>query len=168
MRDMKRKFKKGLSLVLTALFMLVLPCGEVFAAEDVQNVDENIMVLDAEITDITEAPDVSVYATTFTEASITVSFSKDGMLVQIATGMNLEASVVGVKDIKIQKKGFFGWSTVSTSAGGESYNNYGSKCTVIYPGAVKGETYRVLCTHYANVDEYRELPNQSGEYKCEY
>lgn len=165
---MKKNLKKLLSVALVAFTLFNLPCIDVFAAEDVQTIEENVVELDAEIVDLVGDPDISVYATTFYDTSITITFSADGMLVEIATFMNKTASVVGVKDIRIQKKGLFGWSTVATSNGGESYNVTGVGCTVLYPDAVKGETYRVLCTHYGNVDEYRELANDSGAVKCTY
>ena len=157
-----------LGLVLVAFVLFNTPTVEAFAAEDVQAVDENVVELKADVRDIVGNPDVSLYATTFSEASITISFSSAGMLVEIATCTTKTASVVGCKDIVIQKQGLFGWTTVATSSGGASYNVTGSVCTVLYDGAVKGETYRVLCTHYANVDGYNEASNDSGAVKCAY
>lgn len=165
---MRKSIQKVLSLALVAFVFFNIPSVEAYAAEEIQTVDENVVELNAEVVDIIRDSDISFYTTTFDEASITVSFSKDGMLVEIATCMTKTASVVGAKDIKIQKKGLFGWSTVATSTGGESYNVTGNLCTVLYTGAVKGETYRVLCTHYGNVDGYNEIPNETSGYVCNY
>lgn len=163
-----KKFKKFLSLVLAAILFSSLPYSNALAAEMVQTVDENVVNLDAEIVDIVGNPDISVYATIFNEASITVTFSSSGMLVEIATSMNKTASIVGVKDIEIQQQVWYGWKTVATSSGGSSSNVNGSLCTVLYPNSVKGETYRVVCTHYGDVDGYRELSNETSGYKCTY
>ena len=165
---MRRKLKKLLSMVLVGFVLLSVPSVQALAAEDIPVDVENVVELNAEVIDIVGNPDISLMTTTFSDASITVTFSQDGMLVEIATCTTKTASVVGVKDIQIQKKGLFGWSTVATSTGGESYNVKGSLCTILYDGAVKGETYRVVCTHYGNVDGYHELPNETSGYVCNY
>ena len=165
---MRRNLRKLFGLVLVAFVLINSPTVEAFAAEDIQTVDENVVELKAEVKEIVGNSDIIPYATTFSEASITISFSSAGMLVEIATCTTKTASVVGCKDIVIQKKGLFGWTTVATSSGGESYNVTGSLCTVLYAGAEKGATYRVLCTHYANVDGYNEASNESGGVTCTY
>ena len=91
------------------------------------------------------------------------------MYVVIHTDLNKTGSIVGVKDIKIQKKNILGiWTTVATSSGGEVTNASGCSVSVTYPGAVKGETYRVTCVHYGNVDEYRELEHETEAITCAY
>lgn len=169
---MNKKIRKIISIMLTAVCLLCIPYSKVLAADEIQTVDEKIVTLDARITDNpfgNVSPEISTYATTFNKASIVVSFSSEGMMVDIYTLMNKEASVVGVKDIKIQKKVWYGWSTVVTSEGGGSTNCLSSGCTVIYRGAELGETYRVLCTHYGNTDGgYRELENETSGYVYTY
>lgn len=106
-------------------------------------------------------------STTFIDTSISMSFSSSGMYVSITTGMSMTGSVVGVKDIKIQKKGLFGiWTTVATSEGGEAYDTSFVMVGLTYTGAVEGEVYRVTCTHYGNVDEYRELDHETEAITC--
>lgn len=103
-----------------------------------------------------------VRSTTFSTASVDFSFRTEGLHITIDTGTTMTASVIGVKDIKIQKKGLFGiWSTVATSTGGEAYNTSYISVSLTYTGAEVGENYRVKCTHYADVDEYRELDHET-------
>ena len=78
------------------------------------------------------------------------------------------ASVIGVKDIKVQQKMWYGWKTVLTSDGAENKNENVFACDLTYSEAVKGKTYRVLCTHYANVDVYEEFENDTGAFKFTY
>ena len=82
--------------------------------------------------------------------------------------MNNVASVVGVKDIKIQVKNGNNWVTVAESLGGEVYNTSSCAVNLNYGGVVEGYTYRVTCVHYGNVDEYRELYHESVGFKCQY
>ena len=37
-----------------------------------------------------------------------------------------------------------------------------------YPDAIKDRTYRVICTHYADVDGYEEVVNDTGAFKFTY
>lgn len=144
------------------------------------NASVSMPVQAAEATDVVEleatvtavAPQVisSVQprSTTFINTMINISFSENGMYVAIHTDMNATASVVGAKDIKIQKKGLIGWTTVATSTGGEAYNVGGCVVSLTYTGAEYGEQYRVVCTHYGNVDEYRELDHTTEWFTCIY
>ncbi len=168
-----RKFMgKSLCSVLLCLIMLSGFNIETFAASDEENnlskvvqLDNGVVQLDCEVSGYVEMPEIVPYATTFVNASITISYDSQGMYVDICTGMNDVASVVGVKDIEIQKKVLFGWETVAVSSGGESYNVTTSVCTIFYDNAVEGQTYRVRCIHYGNVDGYREMEAESGGFK---
>ena len=101
-------------------------------------------------------------ATTFDDASVNFSFSSEGLHIAIDTGTTMTASVIGVKDIKVQHKGLFGiWTTVATSDGAEAYNTSFVSIALTYTGAEVGENYRVVCTHYADVDGYRELEHET-------
>ena len=102
----------------------------------------------------------------FTETSISAMKGDSGeMLITIRTSTSNVASVIGVKDIVVYKKGFLRWTEVATSSGGESYNVYGSTCINHYYGAVEGETYKISCTHYADVNGYHEFENETGDFK---
>lgn len=158
--------KKITCTLLTVILLNASLAMPVFAAEE-----SNIEVLEATVMGY-DAPifeGVSPRSTTFIDTSIDVYFDSDGMHIEIYTGTSLTASVLGVKDIEIQKRGLFGiWTTVATSTGGEAHNIGTVSVILTYAGAVKGETYRVCCTHYGNVDEYRELYHETSGMTCAY
>ncbi len=160
-----RLLKKITCTILTVLLFNASLAMPVYAAEET-----GIEILDATVSTYeTSFGGASPRATTFIETSVDVFFEEDGMHVCIYTGTNLTASVLGVKDIEIQKKGLFGiWKTVATSTGGEAYDVGLVSVTVVYGGAIEGETYRVCCTHYGDVDEYRELYHETSEIICVY
>ena len=157
--------KKITSALLTVLLINASFSMPVLAAEEMGVVElaSTVMAIDAQI---------GLYAqsrsTTFIDTSIDMSFSAGGMYVEIHTDVGATASVVGVKDIKVQKKGLFGWSTVATVEGGEVYNVGGCVVSFTYTGAEYEEIYRVTCTHYGQVDEYRELYHETEGFTCIY
>lgn len=110
----------------------------------------------------------SARSTTFIDTTITTGYDAEGMHVTIVTCMNNVASLVGVKDIKIQVKNGNDWITVAVSSGGELYNTSACAVDINYSGVVEGYTYRVTCVHYGNVDEYRELYHETVGFKCQY
>ena len=158
--------KKTVCALLTICLLNVSVCTPVFAAE----VNSAVPKLEALVTAIDTQPGsyAASRSTTFIDTTIDMAYSAEGMRVEIHTDMNMTASVVGVKDIKIQKKGFWGWTTVATSTGGEAYNVGGCVVTLTYTGIEYGEIYRVTCTHYGNVDEYRELYHETEGFTCIY
>ena len=79
-----------------------------------------------------------------------------------------DAKVIGVKDIKVQQKVWYGWKTVFISDGAESYDSAIFGADLVYPDAIKDKTYRVICTHYADVDGYEEAVNDTGAFKYTY
>lgn len=164
----KKKVQMVLSLALTAVFLACVPCTEVAAAETSAVAMDKVEVLEATVYELPENENYPSLKTTLAQCFINVMSSSDGMLVEIATGATDVASVIGVKDIKIQKKVWYGWSTVAVSSGGESENVSRMACSVLYTGAVKGETYRVTCVHYADVDGYEEGENNTGEFVFTY
>lgn len=128
---------------------------------------EEPVVLEVEVEGMNRFSDFSTYATVFDEASVSVVYDRQGMHIDICTTMNGVASVVGVKDIEIQRKTWYGWTTVATASGGESRNVTTCVCTLHYHGTVAGESYRVVRTHYGNVDGYRELQAETGPLYCD-
>lgn len=100
---------------------------------------------------------------------IIMAFSADeGLVMDFTTSSAGEAKVIGVKDIKVQQKVWYGWKTVFISDGAESYNRATFGAELIYPDAIKDKTYRVICTHYADVDGYEEVVNDTGAFKYTY
>lgn len=106
--------------------------------------------------------------TTMYDCDITMAFRTEGLVMTFSTASLGTASVIGVKDIKVQQKMWYGWKTVLTSSGAENQDQSIFACTVTYSEAIKDKTYRVLCTHYANVDVYEEFENDTGAFKFTY
>ena len=173
-QEMKRRMKKSIFSVLLTLLLMCNFSIEVLAAEQndclVEEVllESNIAQLDCEVIGYNQLSEIVPYATTFVDASITISFDSAGMHITICTGMNDIASVVGMKDVEVHRKTLFGWELVAVSDGGEVYNLTTAVCSMTYTGAVKGERYRVTCTHYGDVDGYRELEAETDWVTCNY
>lgn len=163
-----KKVTKIVSLGLAAIFLAMTPCTESAAAEAAIFAEAEPEVLEAVVTQATVDENMPNFMTTFAQCFFSVSGSDEGMSILIHTGTTGIASVVGVKDIKIQKKVWYGWSTVAVSDGGEQTDVSGMAVTILYRNAVKGETYRILCTHYADVDGYEEFEADSGEFVYTY
>ncbi len=106
--------------------------------------------------------------TTMYNCDITMAFRQEGLVMSFTTASLGTASVIGVKDIKVQQKMWYGWKTVLTSDGAENQEDCIFAYNLTYSEAVKGKTYRVLCTHYANVDVYEEFENDTGAFKFTY
>lgn len=161
---------KVIGMVLAAVLMAYVPGFNVMAAE--ATTESDVEVLHGELmNDIPEtyySVNENLRATTFTNAEIIAGFSSNGMLIEFITSTSKNASTIGVKNIVIQKKEWYGWKTVATAEGGGETDSSLTGYQVLYKGAEKGATYRVTCTHYANVDGYRELNATSGELVCDY
>lgn len=103
--------------------------------------------------------------TTMTDCEIVLAFTLNGLEMTFSTSSFKVSSVIGVKDIKVQQKMWYGWKTVMTSDGAENYNEDIFMAGLTYPDAVNGKTYRVTCVHYANYDVYEEVENDTGAFK---
>lgn len=162
------KFSKSLKVLVTTLLLVSTLGSQVLAAES-GGLQSNVEELDAIIYEYVNDSGISTCETLFYDASITFAYYSDtGLDAMILTSVNGVASVVGVKDIKIQAKNGNSWVTVATSAGGELTNAQGMGCRVTYSGVIEGVTYRVVCTHYADYEGYRELYHESGGLVCQY
>ena len=107
--------------------------------------------------------------TTLFDCEIIMAFRADeGLCMTFTTSCAGSAKVIGVKDIKVQQKMWYGWKTVLTSEGAESYDSAIFGADLVYPDAIKDKTYRVICTHYADVDGYEEVVNDTGAFKYTY
>ena len=155
---------------ITCALLTILLINASFPVPVLAAEETDVVELESTITAINVQPELYVQprSTTFIDTSIHISFSANGMRVEIHTDVGATASVVGVKDIKVQKKGLFGWTTVATVEGGEVYNVGGCVVSFTYTGAEYEEIYRVTCTHYGEVDEYRELHHETLGYTCIY
>ena len=128
-----------------------------------------VMQLECQVSEGNVEYNSSARSTTFIDTTIDFGYSQtEGMIVVITTSMNTTASVVGAKDIEIQIKNGNNWVTVATSTGGELTNTTACILTIKYPSPIEGETYRVVCTHYGDVDGYRELYHETTGMRCAY
>lgn len=152
------------------LSIILLSCSftmSVLAAEETPIAELEVTVIP--MFDTSSNAGVGTRSTTFIDTSISIAYDAEGMHVAIYTNLNGVGSVVGAKDIKIQKRGLFGiWTTIATSEGGEVTDSLGCILRFTYPDVELGETYRVTCIHYGNVDEYRELYHETVGFTCAY
>ncbi len=102
-----------------------------------------------------------------TNCAIRMGYVDDTYLhVEFLTGCSDKATEIGIKDIKIQKQVGIFWTTIATSEGGSATNTSGCSGSSDCYGVVKGETYRVSCTHYAYVGgTYYSLDNVTAGHK---
>lgn len=103
-------------------------------------------------------------AATIVNADLSISNTSSGIYFQVATGTNVTSEEIGVKDIKVQKKVWYGWKTVATSSGYDTNSDSYSGATT-YTGAEKAETYRITCTHYAKGQGFDlSIKNSTNEF----
>ena len=167
-----RFLKKVVSLVFVAALLVATPAYEALATEEIITISPTVEILEGTLLELEEQNDppiiVPFISTSISRASIMVQYSSKGMTVEISTSLSFSGAYVGVKDIKIQRKTWFGWETVATSEGGQNTDTSASSFNILYAGAQIGETYRVTCTHYGYVTMYIEHKNQSDGYLCSY
>lgn len=103
-------------------------------------------------------------AASLVHAELSISNTSEGIYFQVITGTNVISEEIGVKDIKVQKKVWYGWKTVATSSGYATNTEKYSGATT-YTGAEKAETYRITCTHYAKGQGFElSLKNSTNEF----
>lgn len=87
----------------------------------------------------------------------------DGVTVEVRTNFTTNADEIGVKDIVLQEKNWYGWKDIKISSGSEKNSDIFS-ASATYTGAEKGKTYRAKCTHYAVYGgETQTLTSQTAE-----
>lgn len=158
---------KVVAVLMAMIFAISVPGLNVHAEEIVNspltNVDVTVANKEAEYNSFGVQP-----LTTLFDCEIILAFKEKGLVMSFTTSAAEVSSVIGVKDIKVQQKMWYGWKTVMTSDGAENYNEdvFGGDLT--YPDAINGKTYRVTCVHYANYDVYEEVKNDTGAFKFIY
>ena len=174
MKKVVKKAQKVLSvLAMAVLITEMLGFTSIAAGTDgsLEQQDENtgVEVLEATvIEDIDWSFGISPY-TMLADCIIGVSGASDGMHIDISTGVVGTASVLGVKDVKIYKKTWYGgWDYVAYSNGGKAENCGTMLINILYANAVKDSKYKITCVHYGNVDGYTEGSNDSGEFLFTY
>lgn len=165
----KKRMRKGRTIVafLLALFFAVsAPAQEVRAEEYNENTTLTVVVAN-------KTPEYDPYGvqplTTLFNCQIIMAFRADeGLCMTFTTSSAGPAKVIGVKDIKVQQKVWYGWKTVLVSDGTELYDSSIFAADLTYADAIKDKTYRVICTHYADYDGYEESVNDTGAFKFTY
>lgn len=167
-RKRKQKSGKIVALVLALIFSFSVPAQEAHAEEAYRNEDTTIKVTVSNMSPEYSISDVQPITTLF-DCEIIMGFSMDeGLSMTFTTSSAGAASVIGVKDIKVQQKVWYGWKTVMISDGAERYDSAIFAADLTYADAIKDRTYRVICTHYADVDGYEEVVNDTGAFKFTY
>lgn len=173
---MKQMMKKAIKTMLCTMLVLglVLNVAEsmtmrVYAAEEL-GTTKNVDMLNVELMDMSAVkPPVNNAKTVLVNCEILYAMNTSGLQVSISTGCgNGAATYLGVKDIKIEKKVWYGWQTVATGSGGQQSN-----CSIMgvqfnYANMTVGETYRISCVHYGDYNGYHELSNQTSAFVFSY
>lgn len=159
----KRKVQKVVSFVLIVFFLASVPCAEVAAAETNAAIMEEVEVLEATIKESSESVNVPAFRTGVM-GDVLIAFGSDGMNLEFTTMASAVASVIGVKDIRIEKKVWYGWQTVAVCSGFETEDVAIMTGTVLYGNAEKGETYRITSVYYADVDGYEEFEGTTSDF----
>lgn len=165
----KKRMRKGRTIVaflLALLFAVSAPAQEVRAEEYNENTTHTFIVA----SETQEYDSFGVQpVTTLVNCQIIMAFSADeGLVMTFTTSCVGVAKVIGVKDIKVQQKMWYGWKTVLVSDGAESADRGSFGANLTYSDAIKDKTYRVICTHYADYDGYEEAVNDTGAFKFTY
>ena len=118
-RKRKQKSGKMVALVLALIFAFSVPVQESHAEE--ANLNENSTM---KVTVTNMSPEYSISdvkpITTLFDCEIIMAFEMDeGLCMTFTTSCIGAAKVIGVKDIKVQQKMWYGWKTVLISDGAE-------------------------------------------------
>ena len=101
-------------------------------------------------------------AAMLTGCTIGISVSADGVRGSIRTGSTVQASEIGIRDIRLEKYVDGEWVLVGTHPGGSRNNDDVYAMDVSTSSAVKGVQYRLSCYHYAILEGVRhEVFNQT-------
>ena len=161
-----RKGRTIVAFLLAMFFAVSAPAQEVRAEEYNENTTHTFIVA----SETQEYDSFGVQpVTTLVNCQIIMAFSADeGLVMTFTTSCVGLAKVIGVKDIKVQQKMWYGWKTVLVSDGAESVDRASFGANLTYADAIKDKTYRVICTHYADYDGYEESVNDTGAFKFTY
>lgn len=173
-RNVSRICRAILGVMMMVLFSVsyvgfISMAAESIEMPDVSEENTKVEVLEAKIIEDVDISSEIVPYTMLASCIITARGASDGMHVDISTGTVGTASVLGVKDIKIYKKTWYGgWDLVAVCSGGESYNRVSMGLSFLYENAVKDAKYKITCIHYGDVNGYIEGENDSGEFTFTY
>ena len=115
MRKRKQKSVKIVALVLALIFAFSVPVQEAHAEEAYLNGDTTMKVTVTNMSPEYSISDVKPITTMF-DCEIIMAFKMDeGLCISFTTSCIGTASVIGVNDIKVQHKMWYGWKTVFVS-----------------------------------------------------
>lgn len=111
-----------------------------------------------------DIPDISgARAATLANCSLSISVNANGVRSSIRTGSTVQASEIGISNIRIEKYVNGSWVLVGTNSGGSVKNDNVCAMDVYTTSAEKGVQYRISCTHYAILEGVRhEINNVTG------
>ena len=90
----------------------------------------------------------------------------DCLYMEFITASNVTASEIGIKDVKVQQKVGIFWNTIASGSGAYVTDDDIIVASSTCSSVVKGETYRVSCTHYGYLNGvYHSVVNTTDGYK---
>lgn len=158
------KIRKIVGLVLSVVFLASVPMVEVNAAEQNTEVTDEVEIMECQVG---EVPDwywdyLQKNRSVLCDCFISVGFSSEGLDIEAFTGTNTVVPVVGIKDIRVEQKVWYGWKLVAFADGAEDTDTAGISVHVVFEDAIKDQTYRVTCVHYADLDYDDEVKYTEG------
>lgn len=164
---MKVKVKRLLAVLCGAVILFNSGVGLVSHAEEILSAWEVSEYQEPAGEDVEhgiyDIPDFSgAKAATLTGCSIGISVSAEGVRGSIKTGSTVQASEIGIRDIRLEKYEDGKWVLVASHPGGSKTNNDVYVMNVSTSSAEKGVEYRLSCYHYAYLEgEKHEVFNQT-------
>lgn len=149
-----------LLLLLTAIGCLFVGNMTIFAAEkSFEEIPQSQIDVIAEPNN-----DIDLLANPVLSAcNLGIGIASNGVQVTFVTTATQSVNEIGVKNVVLQEKTWYGWKDIPIS----NYCTYNSDIYsggVVYTLAQKGTTYRVKCTHYAKYGSTElTLSNTSSE-----
>lgn len=105
---------------------------------------------------IYDIPDVSgARAATLTGCTIGISVNANGVKGSIKTGSTVQASEIGIENIRLEAYSNGEWVLVGSHPGGSKKSDNVYAMNVSTTTAQKGVQYRISCTHYAILNGVR-------------
>lgn len=156
----KMSKRMKITLLLTLVGCLLMGNLSVFAAENAF-----IELPQDEVEVISEANGSIVVLSepTLLACNVGIGIADNGLLITFDTNASHTADEIGVKNVVLQEKTWYGWKDMPVSNYCK-YNSYFYSGDIVYTLATKGTTYRVKCTHYAKYGSTElTLNNTSSE-----
>ena len=152
--------KSKVILVLTLMMGLLVGNLNVLAAE---NAFVEVPQTKIEIAPVTNEAIHVLSNPSLAACNVGIGIASNGLLMTFDTDATHIADEIGVKNVVLQEKTWYGWKDIPVS----NYCTYNSDFysgDIVYTLATKGTTYRVKCTHYAKFGSTElTLDNTSSE-----